>query len=472
MENSTWISVLPPVLAIFLAIKTKQVYPSLFLGIWLGWTAINHWNPLIGLRDTLEAAVNVFKDSSNTKVIIFSMAVGALIILMQHSGGVTGFIRWVSAKGLAKNRRGAGLLLWIIGVLIFIESNMINLVIGSIGRPIFDKFNVPREKLAYIAHSTSAPVCVMIPFNGWGAFLTGLLIMNDIGNPFFVVLKAVTTNFYAIFTILMVLIIIISQKDFGPMAKAEMRAKETGKLIRDGASLLISQETLAMPVKNGVKPRAINMIIPLAAMILTVPFGLLITGNGHITQGSGATAVFWAVLMGIFVASVLYYVQRIFSLKETLELVMKGIGGLIPMGLLMVFAFTMGATCEVLGTGPYVSKLATSNIHPVLVCPIVFIVSCFISFATGTSWGTFAIMIPIAVPIAQNMGLNLPFMVSAVMGGGVFGDHCSPVSDTTIISSMATACDYIDHVNTQLPYALTAAGLAVVAYIVVAMMMI
>ena len=142
------------------------------------------------------------------------------------------------------------------------------------------------------------------------------------------------------------------------------------------------------------------------------------------------------------------------------------------MGLLMVFAFTMGATCEVLGTGPYVSKLATSNIHPVLVCPIVFIVSCFISFATGTSWGTFAIMIPIAVPIAQNMGLNLPFMVSAVMGGGVFGDHCSPVSDTTIISSMATACDYIDHVNTQLPYALTAAGLAVVAYIVVAMMMI
>ena len=236
MENSTWISVLPPVLAIFLAIKTKQVYPSLFLGIWLGWTAINHWNPLIGLRDTLEAAVNVFKDSSNTKVIIFSMAVGALIILMQHSGGVTGFIRWVSAKGLAKNRRGAGLLLWIIGVLIFIESNMINLVIGSIGRPIFDKFKVPREKLAYIAHSTSAPVCVMIPFNGWGAFLTGLLIASDIGNPFFVVLKAVTTNFYAIFTILMVLIIIISQKDFGPMAKAEMRAKETGKLIRDAVS--------------------------------------------------------------------------------------------------------------------------------------------------------------------------------------------------------------------------------------------
>ncbi len=472
MDNYTWISILPPVLAIILAIKTKQVYPSLFLGIWLGWTAINHWNPLIGLRDSLEAAINVFKDSSNTKVIIFSMSVGALIILMQHSGGVKGFIRWVSSKGLAKNRRSAGLLLWVIGVIIFIESNLINLVLGSIGRPIFDKFKVPREKLAYIAHSTSAPVCVMIPFNGWGAFLTGLLIANEIKDPFFTVLKAVTTNFYAIFTISLVLIIIISQKDFGPMAKAERRAKETGKLIRDGASLLVSQETIAMPIKNGVKPHPINMIVPLAVMILTVPLGLLITGDGHITQGSGATAVFWAVLMGIFVAATLYSIQKIFNLKESLDLVMKGVGGLIPMGLLMLFAFTMGNTCDVLGTGIYVSKLATASIQPVFIVPIVFIISCFISFATGTSWGTFAIMIPIAVPLAQNLGLNLPFTVSAVMGGGVFGDHCSPVSDTTIISSMATACDHIDHVNTQLPYALTSAALAVVFYLVVSFIII
>ncbi|OQX95428.1 sodium:solute symporter, partial [candidate division KSB1 bacterium 4572_119] len=212
METYGWISILPPLLAIILAIKTKQVYPSLFLGIWLGWTAMHRWNPLTGLRYALEAVIDIFKDSGNTKVIIFSMMVGALIILMQHSGGVQGFIHWVSKKGLVKNRKNAGLMLWVIGVLIFIESNLINLVIGAIGRPIFDKFKAPREKLAYLAHSTSAPVCVMIPFNGWGAVLTGLLVAQQVDDAFFTVLKAVTTNFYAIFTILLVLFIIVTRR--------------------------------------------------------------------------------------------------------------------------------------------------------------------------------------------------------------------------------------------------------------------
>lgn len=466
MDSYGWISVLPPLLAIILAIRTKQVYPSIFLGIWLGWTAINRWNPLLGLRDALEATVDTFKDSGNTKVIVFSMMVGALIILMQHSGGVKGFIQWISQKGLVNNRRSAGIMLWLIGILIFIESNMINLVIGSIGRPLFDKFKVPREKLAYLAHSTSAPVCVMIPFNGWGAVLTGLLLAQQIDNPFFTVLKAVPTNFYAIFTILLVLFITVTNRDFGPMAKAERRARETGKVIRDDAQLLVSEETIAMPVKAGVTPRPRNMFLPLLAMVLTVPFGLLVTGNGNITQGSGSTAVFWAVLMGIAVSAILFKIQGIFSLKEVLDLVMKGMGGLIPMGLLMVFAFTLGATCKTLGTGPYVANLASATIHPALIIPLVFLIACFISFATGTSWGTFAIMIPIAVPLALNLDLNLPLMVSAVMGGGVFGDHCSPISDTTMIASMACACDHIDHVNTQLPYALTTAGLALVLYLI------
>lgn len=467
MDTGNWFSILPPLLAIALAIKTKQVYPSLFLGIWLGWTAMNHWNPLAGLRDTLDAVVNVFQDPGNTRVIIFSMMVGALIMLTQRSGGVSGFINWVSNKGLVKNRLTASLLLWIIGVVLFIESNLINLVIGAIGRPLFDKFKAPREKLAYLAHSTSCPICVMIPFNGWGAVLTGLLVAQQIDSPFFVVLKAVTTNFYAIFTIALVLFILITGIDYGSMAKAEKRARTSGKVVRNGAQLLVSEETLALPPQKNIKHRPINLIIPLLAMVATVPLGLFITGNGNIEQGSGSTAVFWAVLMGIFIATILYSIQRILTLKDALDLVMKGMGGLIPMGFLMVFAFTLGATCKVMGTGSYVSNLATAALNPKLIIPSVFIVSCIISFATGTSWGTFAIMIPIAIPLAQNLELNLPVMVSAVMGGGVFGDHCSPVSDTTIIASMATACDHIDHVNTQLPYALTAAGLAIIFYLVI-----
>ncbi|MBN1153772.1 sodium:solute symporter [candidate division KSB1 bacterium] len=467
MENPTWISILPPVVAIVLAIRTKQVYPSLFIGIWLGWTALNGWNPLVGLRDTLDAVIDVFKDSGNTRVILFSMMVGALILLTQRSGGVSGFIGWISRKGFAKNRITASLLLWFIGVILFIESNLINLVIGAVGRPLFDKFKAPREKLAYIAHSTSCPVCVMVPFNGWGAVLTGLLVAQQIDNAFFVVLQAVTTNFYAIFTIAMVLFIIITGRDFGPMRKAEIRARDTGKVIRDGAQLLVSEETISMPPKAGTKLRPVNLIVPLAAMVSMVPLGLWITGQGSIEQGSGSTAVFWAVLTGIAVAALLYRIQGIMKLTESLDLVMKGMGGLIPMGLLMVFAFTLGATCKVMGTGPYVSGLATAAIHPRLVIPLIFLVACLISFATGTSWGTFAIMMPIAVPLAQNLGLSLTVMVSAVMGGGVFGDHCSPVSDTTIIASMATACDHIDHVDTQLPYALICAGLAIIVYIII-----
>jgi tetracycline resistance efflux pump len=467
MISHSWIAILPPLTAIFLAIITRQVYVALFLGIWLGWTAMVGWNPLVGLREAIEALVNTFQNSGNTKVILFSMLVGSLIVLMQHSGGVSGFLAWISKKGMVKRRRDVELLLWLTGIVIFIESNISNLVIGALGRPLFDRFKVPREKLAYLAHSTSAPVCILIPFNGWGAVLTGLLLTQRIEYPFNTVLRAVPFNFYALFTILLMLIIIFSGRDFGPMAKAERRSRETGKLIRDGARLLTSDEVIAMPVKAGVRPRPINMLMPLLAMVLTVPIGLYLTGNGKMTLGSGSTAVFWAVLMGIFTAAVLYKVQRIFSLKEILDLVLKGIGGLIPMGLLMVLAFTLGSVCDAIGTGPYVARLASATLPPALIIPLVFLIACFISFATGTSWGTYAIMIPIAIPLVLALNLNLPLMVSAVMGGGVFGDHCSPVSDTTLIASMASACDLIDHVKTQLPYALTSAGIALGLYLMI-----
>ncbi len=467
MVSHSWTAILPPLTAIFLAIVTRQVYIALFLGIWLGWTAMVGWNPLLGLREAIEALVNTFQNSGNTKVILFSMLVGSLIVLMQHSGGVSGFLSWISKKGMVKKRRDVELLLWLTGIVIFIESNISNLVIGALGRPLFDRFKIPREKLAYLAHSTSAPVCILIPFNGWGAVLTGLLLTQRIEYPFNTVLRAVPFNFYALFTILLMLVIIFSGRDFGPMAKAERRSRETGKLVRDGAQLLAAEEVIVMPVKAGVRPHPINMLVPLMVMVLTVPIGLYLTGNGKITLGSGSTAVFWAVLMGIFTAAVLYKIQRIFSLKEILDLVLKGIGGLIPMGLLMVLAFALGSVCDEIGTGPYVAQLASAALHPALIIPLVFLIACFISFATGTSWGTYAIMIPIAIPLVLALNLNLPLMVSAVMGGGVFGDHCSPVSDTTLIASMASACDLIDHVNTQLPYALTSAGIALGLYLMI-----
>lgn len=461
-----WLSLLPPLLAILLAIKTRQVFLSLFLGIWIGWMVIGNWNPLSGFVGALDACVNVFADSGNTRIIFFSAMIGAILTFTQRSGGVEGFVQWVSAKGLTQSRERAQLFAWTIGFFLFIESSITILVTGAVSRPVFDKLKISREKLAYILDSTSAPVCILIPFNAWGAYVVTLLLNEGVENPVRVFSYAVPLNFYAIIAVLFVLVLILTKKDFGPMKKAEIRAREEGKVLADGAEPLIASDVVELPVKEGLQPKARNMVIPVLAMVLMMPVGLLITGKGNLLEGSGSTSVFWAVLTSIVVAGAIYKVQRIFSVNEMVDLFFKGVGGLMPMAILLVFAFAIGETCKELGTGVYVAGVAQEFISSDFVPPILFVVSGFIAFSTGTSFGTFAIMIPIAVPMASIMDANLSACVAAVLGGGVFGDHSSPISDTSIISSMGSASDHIDHVRTQLPYALSAGGLAFGCYII------
>lgn len=251
------------------------------------------------------------------------------------------------------------------------------------------------------------------------------------------------------------------------MAKAEQRARIEGKVLRDGAEPLVSTEVIAIDAKENVQPQALNMILPIAVMVLMMPIGLLITGHGNIMEGSGSTSVFWAVLAAIIFAGILYAIQGILNLRELVDLFFKGIGGLMPLALLMMLAFAIGNTCKELGTGPYVSELAKGKISPNFVPVLLFLISAFIAFSTGTSWGTFAIMLPIAVPMIQTLEANMSVTIGAVLSGGIFGDHCSPISDTTIISSMASASDHIDHVRTQLPYALLAGSAAIVVYLII-----
>jgi Na+/H+ antiporter NhaC len=468
MTDLGWLSILPPVLAIALAIWTKQVYLSLFLGIWSGWTMLAGWNPIAGLRDALDSCINVFSDAGNTRVILFSALVGALITLTQRSGGMEGFVNTMTQRGVVRGRKSAGILAWLVGLCVFVESSVTCLVVGSVSRPIFDRLKISREKLAYICDSTSAPICILIPLNAWGAYIIGLLAKEDVAHPVAVLIAAIPLNFYAMAAVAMVLYIVLTGRDFGPMAKAEHRARELGKVLRDGAEPMISTDVIAIETKPGLPPRPLNMIVPIATMVLMMPVGLFITGKGNLMEGSGSTAVFWAVLAAIVVAAGMYLAQRFFSLREVMDLTMKGIGGLVPLAILMILAFSIGSTCKVMGTGPYVAGVASRWIHPNLVPPIVFLVACFIAFSTGTSWGTFAIMLPIAIPMATIMHASLPMTLAAVLGGGVFGDHCSPISDTTIVSSMASASDHIDHVRTQLPYAMTAALIAVTIYLIIA----
>jgi len=397
---------------------------------------------------------------------MFSALMGSLIALTQRSGGVLGFIHWVTDKGYVVTRRGAQLLASFMGLGIFLESNITCLVTGSIARPLFDKFKVSREKLAYVCDSTSAPVCILIPMNGWGAFIIGVLASQGIDRPVATLLTANLFNFYAYLTVALVFFVVVTGKDWGPMARAEKRARETGKVLRDGAEPLVSTEVLALEAKDGIVPKARNMIVPLVAMLAMMPIGLYITGDGNLLAGSGSTSVLWAVLLAITVAFALYATQGIFKMSEFMELVTSGIGGLMPVALLMMMAFAIGATTNELKTGAYLAGITEGLLSPSLVPAILFVMTGIIAFSTGTSWGTFAIMLPIGIPMAATMGAHLHMTIGAVLAGGIFGDHCSPISDTTIISSMAAGSDHIDHVNTQLPYALATGGVATLLFLV------
>lgn len=463
---NSWVSILPPLSAIILALITKQVYLSLFFGIWLGWTILSGWNPLLGFINSIDGIINVFKEPSNTRVIIFSALVGALIALTQRSGGVQGFVDLIQKKGFIKSRKSAQIFAWVIGVLIFVESSITCLVTGAVSRPIFDKLKISREKLAYICDSTSAPVCMMIPLNAWGAYVIALLTQAGLKNEISLFISSLPFNFYSIFAILLVPLIAITGIDIGPMRKAELRAMREGKVIADGAMPLVSEEVINIEPKPGIIPKARNMLVPVLTMVFMMPIGLYITGNGDITKGSGSTSVLWAVLISIIVAGIMYKVQKILSIQETIELTLKGMGGLISLAVLMTFAFSIGAICNELKTGEYVAQIAQKFLKPSLLPGVIFVTAAFISFSTGTSWGTFAIMMPIAIPTALALNSNLPLVIASVLSGGVFGDHSSPISDTTIISSMASACDHLDHVKTQLPYAIIAALLALVFFVI------
>jgi len=463
MSDPTWISVLPPVLAIVLAIWSRQVYLSLAGGLWLGWTILAGWNPIAGMGGAIQGAVSVFQDEGNTRAILFTIVIGALIATVEASGGVRGFVSYLERTNWVTNAKRSQLLAFLTGCVIFIESNITVLVSGAVARPLCDRYRCSREKLAYIIDSTSAPICILIPMNAWGAYNLGILEGLGVQDPLKVFLEAVVLNFYAIVAVLLVLFVILWGIDIGPMRRAEERTRG-GEILWPNATPMIDEEILSPKPNERIEPRAYNMFAPIAAMVLFMPVGLYITGGGDILEGSGSTSVLWSVLVGLGTAWVLLLAQKAYSTDELVKIGLKGAGGLVPLALILLLAIALGSVAKELGTGEYVAQVTSGLLPPFLFLPLVFVVAAAIAFSTGTSWGTFAIMLPIAVPAAMTLGLPAAPFVAASLSGGVFGDHCSPISDTTIISSMAAATDHIDHVRTQLPYALVGGAVAAICF--------
>ena len=485
MEHFGLLSLLPPLIAIGLALWTRQVFLALLVGIASGFLILADGNPFQGLIGTMQGFVKVFESNYNTEIIIFTLLIGALIALIQRAGGVEGFVtrvvNWLQKKADSADskgqRRRVELLAVATGILIFVESNISTLTVGTLYRPLTDKLGMPREKLAYIADSTCAPICILIPLNAWGAYIMGLLAEQNIEKPVSMLFSAVALNFYPMLAIAILLFVIMTGRDIGEMKRAETRARDEGKILRDGAVPMIAGEITMMEAKESATPKARNMVIPLATLVVLMPVFLLYTGWGSgaeepntlfdiMDRASGSKSVLYAVCGAILVSVGLSKAQGIMGIREIVDVILKGMSGMVSLALLMVFAFALGDLCGELGTGIYVAEQAKPFLSPALVPMLIFIISAFIAFSTGTSWGTFAIMIAIAIPLAQGLGTNISLAVAAALGGGVFGDHCSPTSDTSIITSMATANDHIDHVRTQIPYALIGGGITVVLYLI------
>ena len=482
------LSLAPPVLAVVLAIATRQVYLSLLAGIVAGQLVLGG-GPVDVFLATLQRFVDVFADAGNARTILFCTLVGALIVLMQRSGGVAGFIAAVQRSLARRSAPGATrqvqLLAWATGILVFVESSISVLTVGTLFRPLFDELRISREKLAYIADSSSAPVCILLPLNAWGAFVLGLLGTYGVADPLGAFVASMPYAFYPLAALALVPLAIWFGWDLGSMRFAERRVADGGPLVAEGGVPMTGTELTETPPEPGTPLRAANMLVPIATMVLLMPVFLAVTGwegaslaakpdasrwsvlLGALGQGSGSTSVLAAVTGALLVSFVAYRAQGLLRVREMADLSLKGLSAMLPLALLMLFAFAISGLCRELGTGAYVASVAEGYLAGWLAPALLFAVAGFIAFSTGTSWGTFAIMVPIALPVAEALGIPAAVGLAAALGGGVFGDHCSPISDTTILASMAAATDHVDHVRTQLPYALIAGGVAVAGYLVV-----
>ena len=469
-----WLSVLPPLVAIIIVIWKKEVILALLTAVFTSelLLAFQSQNNVIfhGFVGSLERVVSVVSSGGNARILIFSLLIGALLAYVRDSGGVTATVEKLVNNGIAKSKRQVGTLTMFTGMVIFIESNLSVLTAGILSRDLFDKFKMSRARLAYIIDSTSAPVCILVLLNGWGAYVLALLNNYELGQSSVSILwGSVAFNFYAIIALLMVVYTVVTDRVHGPMKTAELalHSKTSQKSTsKESLSQAILQESMVPATK------ARYMLVPLLTMILGMFFFMYWSGEGDITQGDGSKSVLYATCLGLTVSYFLLRFSKRFEHQQLVEIGFKGIAELLPLVTIVLLSLTLGASLKELGTGYFIAGIVGEYLPLMLVVPMLFIAGAVISFSTGTSWGTFAILIPIGVPLIQALGLPPSLVIAAILGGGIFGDHCSPISDTTCVSAIASGCDLLEHVKTQMPYALFGGALTLVAYVIASIIMI
>lgn len=470
MQYGFW-SVVPPILTIVLALVTKNVFISLLIGIFTSSMVLCGGAPLTGLNDAFYSFIHTFESSGNTITLISFLLIGALIYLIEKSGGVEGFTEvMLKKRALIKTKRGASIFTWLLGIIIFTSGSLSCMVTGSVSRPFNDTLKVPHEKSAFIVHATSTPWCVLFPLSGWLAALAGYLTSGGVpeNEAISVLLRSIPLNFYCILAVFGTLAVSLFGINIGPMRKAEERADKTGALDNPGRGGTLTEETTS-PSK--AKPRVLNMLLPMGVLIATILAVLTITGKGNPTQGAGMQSLLWGCILAVFTICILCVAQKLFSVDEVINEMFKGMSTMLPVAGILLFGFTMGNLVKDLDTGNYLTSVFMGVLSPAFLPALSFLLCMLLSFATGTSMGTMAIMSVICLPMAISMGISIPLVAGAVFGGAIFGDHASPISDTTIMSCATTGCDIIDHVKTQMPYVLIFAAISLVLYVVLGFVM-
>lgn len=460
-------SLLPPVIAIGLALITKEVYSSLFVGIIVGGLLYSNFN----FEGTLTHAFNEgivasLSDSYNVGILVFLVILGIMVMLMNKAGGSAAFGRWASRH--IKSRAGAQLATIALGVMIFIDDYFNCLTVGSVMRPVSDKSKISRAKLAYLIDATAAPVCIIAPVSSWAAAVSSYV---EEGNGLYLFLRAIPFNFYALLTIVMMIFLALTNMDFGPMAKHERNAREKGDIFSGMKGLAATANEAGNP-----KGKVMDLVFPIIVLIISCVIGMIYSGGffsgenfvDAFSNSDASVGLMLGSAVTLVITVIYYLIRRVLSFKEITDCIPEGFKSMVPAILILTFAWSLKMMTDSLGAKQFVEMVVKESADGFksFLPSIVFLIACFLAFATGTSWGTFGILIPITLgvfPLTDPVGV---VCVSACMAGAVCGDHCSPISDTTIMASAGAQCDHVTHVSTQLPYAITVACVSFVSYII------
>ena len=473
---ATFWALLPPLIAIALALITKEVYSSLFIGIVVGGVLYANFNFEGSLVHVVRTGfMETIADPGNIGILIFLILLGSIVAMLNKTGASVAFGRWTTKH--IKTRVGAQLCTILLGVLIFVDDYFNCLTVGSVMRPVTDKHNVSRAKLAYLIDATAAPICIIAPISSWAAAVAGFASGAGVNNGMELFIRAIPYNFYALLTIVMMIFMAVSKFDYGPMKEHEYNAVTKGDLFTTGKEDIESAEAVDNP-----KGRVCDLVIPIIVLVILCMLGMIYTG-GFFTEGeegfrnfatafsncSAGEGLAYGSFGAIIFAVIFYLCRRVISFKQCMESIPEGFKAMVPAILILCCAWTLKTMTDSLGAKVFVSQLiegSASGLRMMLPA-IIFLIAVGLAFATGTSWGTFGILIPIVLSVFSGTDGNITIIaISACMAGAVCGDHCSPISDTTIMSSAGAQCRHINHVSTQLPYAMTVAGVSFVSYII------